>query len=286
MQKVKIITHSGSDLTFQEAEALNITLLPDLVVFGNEQFRNNIDIFPEAFYARLEQDDVFPTSAHPNLAEFMDAFRAAGDYEAIICLVMSSQMTNTINTAKIAAELVKEEEDFRPEIYVYDSQQVSYGLGLAAIDAANMANAGCSAEEILAHLDEIVPRIGVYFVMKSLKYAHRGGRIGAIKAVTADALGVKPLLRFRDGTVSDILLNRRFSDGVKAIFKKYQKLAGEDPDVFVFHARNEAAALELKAMIEAYNPAARVQIHVVGPVVGIYTGIGCVGISFKEKAKT
>ena len=108
MQKVKIITHSGSDLTFQDANELNITLLPDLVVFGNEQFRNNVDIFPEAFYARLEQDDVFPTSAHPNLLEFMNAFRGAAEYEAIICLVMSSQMTNTINTAKIAAQMVKE----------------------------------------------------------------------------------------------------------------------------------------------------------------------------------
>lgn len=286
MQKVKIITHSGSDLTFQDANELNITLLPDLVVFGNEQFRNNVDIFPEAFYARLEQDDVFPTSAHPNLLEFMNAFRGAAEYEAIICLVMSSQMTNTINTAKIAAQMVKEEDDFRPEIYIYDSQQVSYGLGMAAIDAAKMARNGATAQEILARLDEIVPRIGVYFVMKSLKYAHKGGRIGAIKAVTADALGVKPLLSFRDGTVSDILLNRRFSDGVEAIFKKYQRLAGDDPDVFVFHARNEEAALQLKAKIEAYNPAASVQIRMVGPVVGIYTGIGCVGISFKEKPKS
>ena len=286
MQKVKIITHSGSDLTFPEARALNITLLPDLVVFGNEQFRNNIDIFPDAFFARLEQDDVFPTSAHPNLLEFMDAFRDAADYEAIICLVMSSQMTNTISTAKIAAQMIKEEEDFRPDIYIYDSQQVSYGLGMAVLDAARMAMDGCGAQEILSHLDAIVPRIGVYFVMKSLKYAHKGGRIGAIKAVTADALGVKPLLSFRDGTVSDILLNRRFSDGVQAIFKKYQRLAGEDPDVFVFHARNEEAALQLQSMIEAYNPAARIQIRPVGPAVGIYTGIGCVGIAFKEKPKT
>ena len=286
MQKVKIITHSGSDLTFQEASELNITLLPDLVVFGNEQFRNNIDILPDEFYTRLEQDDVFPTSAHPNLLEFMDAFRAAADYEAIICLVMSSQMTNAIGTAQIAARMVREEEDFRPEIYIYDSQQVSYGLGIAAIDAANMARSGCSAQEILTHLDEIVPRIGVYFVMKSLKYARKGGRVGAIKAVTADTLGVKPLLSFRDGTVSDILLNRRFSDGVHAIFKKYQRLSGEDPDVFVFHARNEEAALQLQSMIEEYNPAARVQIHKVGPAVGIYTGIGCVGIAFKEKPKS
>ncbi len=284
MQTVKIVTHSGSDLTFAEAESLNITLLPDLVVFGDQQFRNNIDILPEAFYARLEQDDVFPTSAHPNLGEFMDAFRAAAQYDAIICLVMSSQMTNTISTAQIAAQLVKEDGDFRPEIYIYDSQQVSYGLALAAMEAARMAMDGADAPAILAHLDQLVPRIGVYFVMKSLKYARKGGRIGAIKAVTADALGVKPLLRFRDGTVSDILLNRRFSDGIQAIFKKYKAHSCGDPEVLVFHAENEEAALTLKAMIEDYDPRAQVQLHTVGPVVGIYTGVGCVGVAFKEKA--
>ena len=227
---------------------------------------------------------MFPTSAHPNLAEFMDAFRDAADYEAILCIVMSSQMTNTINTAEIAAKMVKEEDEtFRPKIHIYDSQQVSFGLGMAVVEAAKLALEGYGAEEILQHLDRIVQKIGVYFVMQSLKYARRGGRIGAIKAVTADALSIKPLLRFRDGTVSDILLNRRFSDGVQAIFKKYQTLVGDDPDVLIFHARNETAALELQSMIQAYNPAARIQIHVVGPVVGIYTGIGCVGISFKEK---
>ena len=282
MQTVKIVTHSGCDLPFETARELGVIMLPDLVVFGNEQYRNNLDIFPEAFYARIEQGEVFPTSAHPSLAEFMDGFRAAEDCEEILCIVMSSQMTGTINTAGIAAQML-EEEGFAPRIHVYDSQQVSWGLGLAVMDAAKMARDGANAAQIIAHLDEIVPRIGVYFVMQSLKYAHKGGRIGAIKAVTADALGVKPLLRFRDGTVSDITLNRRFSDGVQAIFRKYKAFSGDDPEVVVFHACNGTAAQTLKTMIEEYNPRARVRIHWVGPVVGTYTGVGCVGISFKEK---
>jgi len=284
MQKVKIITHSGCDLTFETAADLGVIMLPDLVVFGEEHYRNNIDIHPEEFYGRIDSSDVFPTSAHPSLNEFMDAFRAAADCEAIICMVMSAQMTGTINTAKIAAQLLKE-EGFAPRIHVYDSQQVSFGLGLAVTEAARMAAAGADDTEILSALDKLVPRIGVYFVMQSLKYAHKGGRIGAIKAVTADALGVKPLLRFRDGTVSDISLNRRFSDGIQAVFRKYKAYAGDDPEVCIFHACNEADARKLKAMIEAHNPNARPTVHWVGPVVGIYTGVGCVGISFKEKEK-
>lgn len=282
MQKVRIVTHSGCDLSFAEAEANKIVMLPDLVVFGSEQYRNNIDIGPEEFYRRLEADDVFPTSAHPSLSEFVDAFRSVGDCEDIICIVMSSQMTGTINTVNIAAQMLKS-EGFTPRIHVYDSRQVSFGLGLAVLDAARMANAGANAEEILRHLDEIVPKIGVFFIMQSLKYAKKGGRIGAIKAVTADALGVKPLLVFRDGTVSDISLNRSFQAGIQAIFKKYCNHAGDDPEVFIFHARNEACARQLSDLIRREFPYVQPRIEVVGPVVGIYTGVGCVGIAFKKK---
>ena len=285
MQNVKIITHSGCDLTQDMVTGLDINILPDLVVFGDEQYLNHVSIHPEEFYARIESGDVFPTSAHPTLSDFMNAFRsAAQDHEEILCIVMSSQMTSTVNTATLAANLLKEEEDFASRIYIYDSMQVSFGMGFAVYQAAEMAKAGASAQQIIDFLDELVPRIGVYFVMNSLKYARKGGRVGAIRAIGADALGVKPLLSFRNGTVSDIKLNRRFSDGVQAIFKKYQTLADLDsPDVYIFHACNEKDALQLEEWIRAFNPKARTRLHIVGPVVGIYTGIGCVGISFKEK---
>ena len=282
MQTVRIVTHSGCDLSFAEARANGIIMVPDLVIFGDEQYRNNIDIGPEAFYRRLEDDTVFPTSAHPSLSDFVDAFRSAADCEDIICIVMSSQMTGAINTVNIAARML-EAEGFGPRIHVYDSRQVSFGMGIAVLDAARMARSGASADEILRHLDETVPQIGVYFVMQSLKYAKKGGRIGSIKAVTADALGVKPLLVFRDGTVSDISLNRSFQSGIQAIFKKYCGCAADDSEVFLFHAQNQEGACRLRDLIRQAFPHVQPRIEVVGPVVGIYTGVGCVGIAFKKK---
>ena len=132
MQNVRIVTHSGCDLTFAEARNNGIVMLPDLVVFGGEQYRNNVDIGPETFYRRLEEDAVFPTSAHPSLSEFIDAFRAAGDCQDIVCIVMSSKMTGTINTVNIAAQMLKS-EGFGPRIHVYDSRQVSFGMGMAVL---------------------------------------------------------------------------------------------------------------------------------------------------------
>lgn len=282
MPKVKIVTHSGCDLTEDMVRGLYIKILPDLVAFGSENYLNNVEIHPTEFYERIDRSEVFPTSAHPTLSDFIEAFEDAGDFEEILCIVMSSKMTSTVNTANIAAQMVQEDNP-GTKIYVYDSMQVSFGMGLAVLEAGKLAAEGKSAGEIMAHLDRLVPHIGVYFVMQSLKYARKGGRIGAIKAVGADALGVKPLLSFADGTVSDIKLNLRFSDGIREIFKCYQSRVGDDPEVFIFHACNEADARKLEEMILDFNPNARTRIHWVGPVVGIYTGVGCVGISFKEK---
>jgi DegV family protein with EDD domain len=282
VQKVRIVTHSGCDISFAEAEANGIIMLPDLVIFGNQQYRNNIDIQPKEFFRRLESDAVFPTSAHPSLSDFMDAFRTAGDCEDIICIVMSAKMTGTFNTVTIAAQLLRE-EGFLPRIHIYDSMQVSFGMGIAVLSAAHLANFGATANEILHHLDELVPRIGVYFVMQSLKYAKKGGRIGAIKAVTADTLGIKPLLTFQDGTVSDISLNRSFHAGISSVFKKYCAHASADGEVFIFHADNEAGAQELSALIRQQHPLAQLRIRTVGPAVGLYTGTGCVGVAFKKK---
>lgn len=282
MPKVKILTHSGCDLTEDMVRELDIRILPDLVAFGSENYLNNVDIHPAEFYERIDKSGVFPSSAHPTLSDFIEAFEQAGDCDEILCIVMSSKMTSTVNTANIAAKIVQEDNPGR-KIYVYDSMQVSFGMGLAVLEAGKLAREGRSAAEIMAYLDTLVPHIGVYFVMRSLKYAHKGGRIGAIKAVGADALGVKPLLSFADGTVSDIKLNRRFSDGIREIFNCYKNRVGDDPEVFIFHACNEADARKLEQMILDYNPNAKTRIHWVGPVVGIYTGVGCVGISFKEK---
>ena len=282
MQNVRIITHSGCDLSYQETESNNVIMIPDFVFFGTEQYRNNLDILPEDFYARLAECEKLPTSAHPSLGDYMDAFRQASDSEEIIFIALTSKMTGAYNSACLAANLL-EEEDFPSKIHIYDSLQVSFGAGILVLEAARMAREGYNAQAILSHLDALSPRIGVYFVMKTLKYAYKGGRVGAIKALAADSLGVKPLLVFENGTVSDLHLNRTLKHGIQAVFKKYQTLASEDSEVYIFHASNEKGAHTLKRLIQDAYPHIEPRIEMVGPVLGIYTGVGCIGMAFKKK---
>ena len=283
MQKVKIITTSGCDLTFAEAESLGITMIPDWVIFGeDEQLRNNIDILPDTFYSRITSGEALPTSAHPSPAQFVETFQSVDDWEEVICIVVSSQMAGAYNTASFTAEQVMEEGG-KSKIYVFDSLQISLGMGILVLEAARMANAGFCAQEIIEHLENLRSNIGLYFVMNTLEYARRGGRIGAITAVAADTLGVKPLLTFKEGVVSDLSLNRTLKSGIKAIYKKYAALSDDNQEVFIFHANNERGAESLKAMIQEQFPEINPRIEWVGPVVGLYSGPGCVGMAFRKK---
>lgn len=286
MQKVRIITHSGCDLSYSEAEKNQIIMIPDFVMFGTEQYRNNLDILPEAFYERLANCETLPTSAHPNLEDYMDAFRAASDCEDIIFIALTSKMTGAYNSAHLAAELLKEEdEDFHSRIHIYDSLQVSFGAGILVLEAARMAREGASADEIIKRLDELVPRIGVFFVLKTLKYAYKGGRVGAISKLAVDNLGLKPLLVFDNGTVSDKHLNRTLKGAVDSIFKHFQNLADTQGEVYIFHACNEKLAQSLKQKIQDAYPHIEPRVEYVGPVLGIYTGIGGVGMAFIKKER-
>lgn len=282
MQKVKIVTQSGCDLTFDLAAKHGIMMLPDFVIFGSTTYRNNLDIHAEDFYNLLESSPVNPSSAHPSPSDFIDAFESCGGYDDIICILMSEKTTGTINTVTMVTEMLKT-GGFKPNIHIYDSKHVSYGLAIAALEAADLAAQGAGAEEIIEHLDNLVDKIKVCFTMKSLEYAKRGGRIGAIEARTADKLGLKPLLTFVDGNVTDIDVSNSFEKNVRSIEAKFNEEYCGGHRVVIFHADNLERAEKIREHILASHKDAEVYIQWVGPVVGIYTGRGCVGIAYVSK---
>lgn len=286
MQTVKIVTQSGSDLTFDIAEKHGIVILPDYVIFGERSYRNNIDIHAEGFYDMLEAAAELPTSAHASPAEFMDAFKTCADCAGctdIICIMMSEKTTGTIHTARMAAGLLAE-DGFAPRVHVYDSKHVSYGLALAALEAADLAAEGKSAEEILAHLDGLVDKIRVLFTMETLEYAERGGRISSTQADFVRKLGIKPVLTFINGSVTRQaagIYNLR--NNLKLIENIFKKEYCGSHRVIIFHAGNPEGAETLREYVLALHSDAEVYIQWVGPVVGIYTGRGCVGMAFVSK---
>lgn len=282
MKKVRIFTNSVSDLTPALAKEYNITLIPDAMVFNGTAYLNNIDINPQKFYSMLKTCSELPTSSQPNVFQYSEAFKAADDCDEILCISLTSLMSGCYNTANIAKDELKS-EGFAPAIYVYDSLMVSHGLAMVAIRAALLAEQGLNSQEIMAELEIYRPSIGVYFAMPSLQNARKGGRIGAVTCFTADAIGIKPLLCFAEGTVKDVGLVRGFKNAKNAVLKRYIKEADYTKDVCVFHADAYSEALEMRDKILEVAPTANVRIDWVGPIIGIYTGEGALGVAFEKR---
>lgn len=280
---VKIFTNSVSDLTPQYAQELGVTMIPDIIAFSaEEQYRNNEEIDPPALYRRLAVCQKLPTTSHPNLEQYMQAFRSASDADEILCISLTSKMSGSYGTACSARQLLQE-QGFTVPIRVYDSLQVSYGLAFLVRQAARMAQRGDTADQIMEQLDLLRPKVGVYFVMESLENARRGGRVGAIRVLAADLLKVKPILTFRDGLVYDQGVVRGYSKAVDRVLERYRQKAQFGGEVFLFHADRQELAEEVEKRLLEMDPQAKIQIGWVGAVIGIYTGPGCLGLAFQER---
>ena len=280
---VHILTNSVSDISPALAQELGVTLIPDTIAFGpGRQYLNNVDIDPPALYRELANASKLPTTAHPNIAQFTDAFHAAAvGASELLCISLTSKMSGSCNTAGTAKKLLQE-QGFTVPITVYDSLQVSFGQAVLVSEAAQMAKRGATAAEIAARLDTLREHVGVYFVMPSLANARKGGRVGAIRVLAADLLKVKPILMFRDGLVRDVGIVRGMDAGIDRVVEHYRTGARYGQEVFLFHADREEKAKEVAARIQAIDPAAHIRIEWVGAVIGIYTGAGCIGVAFRE----
>ena len=283
MGKVRIFTNSVSDISPQFAAEEGISIIPDVIAFGpEEQYLNNIEIDPPTLYRKLSKAEKLPTTSHPNIAQYTEAFSSIESDEEILCICLTSKMSGSFNTACTAAKLMRE-QGWSGNITVYDSLQVSYGLAVLVVEAARMAKAGASTAEIVAMLDEKKNKVGVYFVMESLQNARKGGRVGAIRVLAADLLNVKPILMFRDGLVRDIGIVRGFQTALQKVIEYCCNRAKKGGEIFIFHADRPELAEYVKGKILERNPTAKIRIEWVGAVIGIYTGEGCVGTAFLEE---
>lgn len=286
-KQVKIITQTGSDFPLREAESLEISMIPDIVRFGTKEFQDRIELPGEVFYSKMEASSELPTSSHPSVGTFVKAFEAAKSlgYKEIICITVTSKMSGSHSTAVAAANMFSRRSS-ETKVCVYDSEQCSHGMSVLVRLAGELAEQGKSAEEIISELDSLKPRVGFYFMLNSLKNARKGGRVGAIKSLTADALGIKPLLRFENGQCIDFSIAASIASGAAAIAKLFAKEADLTKPLTLFHAGAPEKAEILKKEILKLAPDVQISTAYVGPVIGIYAGSGAVGIAFtKETGK-
>ena len=285
--RVRIVTDSTADLPPEVAREAHIHPVPLSVIFGEEIFKDGIDLTPAAFYKLLqERKDVHPRTSPPSKGDFLTEYRrllAAGS--DVVSIHISGKMSLTVAHAReaaqeLAAELAVEREDgSRPCLEVIDSLQTSAPLGMLCLFASRMAQRGLSAQEIRARVESFIPRFHFLFVVDTLEYLARGGRIGRARALLGGILGIKPILGVVQGEVTPIDRAR----GGKAAHPKVVELLKQRVEVdkptflTIGHAVAPVWAERLRLLLEETFQIKEFFPAEIGPVVGTHVGPGCVG---------
>ena len=270
-------------MPLKEAENLDVKVLSDIVAFDGEILRNMTELTSEQFYIRLDKSTSLPTTSHPSVGEYKQFFAEIFEgCDEFLFLSITSKMSGCYSTALVAAEEYTSEHQDK-SVYVYDTQQCSHGMAQIVREAARLRDKGYSISEIVEALDEYRNKVGVYFILDTLKYARMGGRVGAIKALAADSMGIKPLLVFEKGVVRDLGVAKNFTDGLSKVLRKYETEADFTKPVTVFHQAAPMRAAQLLEMINEVNPGVEIRVNLVGPVIGVYTGSGGAGLAFEKK---
>jgi DegV family protein with EDD domain len=271
---LRIVTDSTCDLPRSLTQALGITVVPLTVVFGDEELLDGVDIQPQQFFQRLDRERTTPTTAAPTPEAFQRVYEqlVRDGATEILSIHISAKLSMALDSARQAAEAVH-----GARIALIDSHNVSVGLAMGVVEVAKAARAGATLEEAEAIAVDVFRRTHVFFTVDTLEFLRRGGRLSRGQALLGTLLRVKPILAVRDGEVVAV---GRVNTRQRAIDDLIARCADLRPlqHVFVVHAAAADEAYAVRAALAAHDPGATVTQGNVGPVVGVHTGPGVVGV--------
>ncbi len=275
---IKIVTDSSAYLPEATISQYDIRVVPLNVHFGGEAFKEGVELSNEEFYARLKEAPVLPTTSQPSAGEFYEVFKElieAG--HEIVTPTISSKLSGTWNSAMAAAGMLPE-----AGISVVDSLSTSVGLELMIGAAAEAIAAGATREEVGAQIEGMKEKIQILFVVDTLEYLAKGGRIGNAKAFLGTLLKVKPILVLQDGAIEPLEQVRSKRKALARMLDLVEESLGDrapQAKVAITNAlaREEAKALgqELKARLGCAEPI----VSDLGPAIGTHTGPGLIGVA-------
>ena len=274
MKLVKIVVDSTADLPPELAAEWGITIVPCLVHFGHETFRENVDLSHAEFYRRLEVDPELPTTSAPGPGVFADIYRQlAVQTDQIVSIHLSSKLSAVYNSARLGAEEIK-----GTKVAVVDSASVSMGLGWLAVMAAREARAGRSLKEIVNMVKATRPRAQVFALLDTLEYLRRSGRVSRVVAILGALLNVKPMINVKEGDVLPVGRVRSRRKAVAQLISLVEEIAPLD-ELAVLHTRARQSAEGLADQLTALFPRERMIVAQVGPIIGTHVGPNGLGVA-------
>jgi DegV family protein with EDD domain len=272
---IRIVTDSTADVPLEIAAKYQIAVIPCFINFGQETLRDGLDISRERFYQRLIDARPLPTTSAPNIENFVMVYRqlAAEGADAIISIHLGGQLSGTVSIASIAA---REVEDL-VKVSIFDSGQLTLGVGTQAIAAAEAAQAGESVESILAMLRGKADRTFIFASLETLDYLERSGRLSHLKFRFGALLDIKPIIRLHKGII-DMEMVRTRSRSVKQMIQHAANLGNLESLDFVHTNAGErltqVAEMAKDLIPKLYSPL----ISNVTSAIGTHIGPGAVGL--------
>lgn len=275
-EKVAILTDSGSDVPAEMAKELGIFVLPLQVNYKARSYRDGVDIDAETVYEGLETE--VPTTSLPlgsDLTDLLEKIRGEG-YTRILGVLLSSGLSGTFNMVRLQAM------DSPLPMEVLDTKNIGIGSGMSAIKAAQLAKAGVAYDEIVRLTKHSIENTKIFFVLSTLEYLKRGGRIGKVSAIIGSAFDIKPIITCNEEGIYTTVAKAR---GRKQSLRKVVELALEyavdasSVTLSIAHGNALQDAQDIKTeMISQLHKVSHVFVGPVSPALGVHTGPGLIGV--------
>ena len=278
MARIRVVTDSACDIPEEIARRLHVDIVSLTIRFGDEEFTDRVDLSPEAFWAKCKASKTLPETAAPSPGAFQEAYeRAKADgCDGVIVLTLSALLSATNQSAVTG---FKEWTDALP-VRVVDTKAVSMAQGLLAIDVAELAATGADLDQLVAHAESLVAKVGVVAMLDTLEHLIKGGRVGGAKALLGQVLSIKPLLELKNGVAAEAGRQRTRSKALVAIAEVARSHAPLKRLALVHGASSEVATLE--ELVNDVRSENAIIVTDMGPVVGTHGGPGIIGLCWIE----
>jgi len=278
MAKVAIVTDSSPNMPENIISENNIHVVPLTLIWGDETYYDGVDITTVEFYQRLEKAKVMPSTSQPSVADFEVLFRSlhADGYD-ILAVLLSEDLSGTISSATQAKKMLPE-----ANIEIVNSRTLAMALGFIVLEAARAANQGASLSECKRLVENYLDKVGVVFVVDTLEFLHRGGRIGTAKRFMGTLLNVKPILAIENGLIVPLDSVRTQKKALESIVDLIVERTSGKKNIRLatLHANDPETAQFVLDMALERIPAVEQVFAELSPTIGTHGGPGTVGLAY------
>ena len=275
---VKVVTDTGADIPASLLSELNITTVPLYIYFGNEVYKDGIDIGPDELYKRLIDGPIHPTTTQPMPSDFTDIYQEISkETDEIVSIHLSSKVSGTYNSAMQGKESLQD----KCRIEVIDSTSLSMGLGLITLAAARVAQDGGTLQQVVEEANKSIRKTQLLGVLDTLKYLLAGGRITKARATIGSLLKVKPILTTHEGELVQTGLARSYSKGIDKLYE-FVNNTNNVEEMAIVSSTVEEEATSLKKRLSSFIAEEKIHMARIGAALGVHGGPGTLILTMRQ----